>query len=220
MQFTGGPYDQSHAHEDQGAFTFYRNTWLAVTSNIWSQSGLQGGGGGGNVPDLNTGVNNVVRFERSGQGGTPQTIRQNFSNNTVSVDNPPGGAVTIHADLSNAYSDNSDLVHSWKRDLVFQGNEMHVHDVCSVDPSVTPVFQLNVPVKPTVNGSSITAGNLQVTADPGSQVKLVDMTSFTYTFTNENTGLPETGHEFDKGWRIDITRPTGCEFNVDLKALP
>jgi hypothetical protein len=221
MQFTGGPYDQSHAHEDQGAFTFYRGTWLAVTSNIWSFSGLQGGGGGGNVGDLNTGVNNLVRFDRPGQGGTPQTIRQNFSDNPVSVDSPPGGAVTIHADLSNAYSDNSDLVHSWKRDLVFQGNELHVHDTCSVDPGVTPTFQLNVPVKPTDNGGgSITAGKLQVNADPDSHVNLVDMTSFTGHRANEETGQDEIVHEFDKGWRIDITRPTSCEFNVSLKALP
>ena len=35
-----GKYDQSHAHQDQGSFTFYKNDWLAVTSNVWSHSGI------------------------------------------------------------------------------------------------------------------------------------------------------------------------------------
>ena len=30
IQFTAGPYDQSHAHEDQGGFTFFRDTWISV----------------------------------------------------------------------------------------------------------------------------------------------------------------------------------------------
>lgn len=41
--FTCGPYTESHAHRDQGAFQIYRGEWLAPTSNIYSHSGIQQG---------------------------------------------------------------------------------------------------------------------------------------------------------------------------------
>ena len=31
LSFIAGKYDQSHAHQDQGAFTFFKGDWLAVT---------------------------------------------------------------------------------------------------------------------------------------------------------------------------------------------
>ena len=209
MQLTAGPYDQSHAHEDQGGFTLYRNTWLAVTSNVWSGSGLQGGGGGngGSVPDLGTGVNNVVRFEKAGG----QVIGQNHSTSTMTEETLAGGLVKVHANLTPAYSSHANEVKSWTRDLEFQGNDLHVHDGCQVGAGVTPVFEVNVPVQPVDNGAgTITAGALKITASPSYGVKLVDMTSF-------NTS---DDHEFEKGWRVDLTNPAGCEFDVNLNAGP
>jgi hypothetical protein len=55
MAFVAGKYDQSHAHQEQGNFTFFKNDWLSVTSNIWSHSGIH----------QEVTVNNVVRFERT-----------------------------------------------------------------------------------------------------------------------------------------------------------
>jgi len=40
--FSCGPYTESHAHMDQGAFQIYRSEWLAPTSNIYSHSGIEG----------------------------------------------------------------------------------------------------------------------------------------------------------------------------------
>jgi hypothetical protein len=56
LDFSAGPYVQSHAHQDQGAFTLYQGDWLAVTENIWTHSGIQQG----------TDTHNVLRFERNG----------------------------------------------------------------------------------------------------------------------------------------------------------
>jgi hypothetical protein len=215
LQLTAGPYDQSHAHEDQGGFTLYRNTWLAVTSNIWTHSGLQGGGGGGTVGDLDTGVNNVIRFTRPGQSGAPpQTIRQNFGDPTVNVENLPGNLVKVHTDLDDVYSNNDDEVHGWTRDLEFQSNTLRVHDTCQVAPGIGAVFQLHVPVQPVNNGGgTITAGKLRVETGPAAGVNLVDMQSF-------NPSPAPGDEEFQNGWRIDITNPNGCAFDVDLTALP
>jgi len=204
LQFTAGPYDESHAHEDQGNFTLYRDTWLSVTSNIWSSSGLQGSGFNN---DLATGAGNVVRFSRPGEGGEAQTIRQNFSDSTMSRETLPGNLLKVHADLSDAYSNNSTEVHSWTRDLEFQGNTLHVHDSCSVAPDVTATFQLHVPAQPVNNGNgSIVAGNLQISTDPSDEVEFLQMHSL--------------DPDFNSGWRIDIVKPGSCEFDVDLTALP
>ncbi len=56
MSFIAGRYDQSHAHQEQGAFSLYRGRWLAVTENIWTHSGIQQG----------SETNNVLRFTRAG----------------------------------------------------------------------------------------------------------------------------------------------------------
>jgi hypothetical protein len=222
LQFIAGPYDQSHAHEEQGAFTLYRDDWLAVTSNIWSRSGLQGGGGGGDVRvgDLGTGVSNVVRFEKPGPlAGEPQVIGQDFGTAPSSFETLPGNLVKAHADLTPMYSNHATDVKSWKRDLEFQDNHLHVHDKCEVGASVTPVFQVNVPVQPVSNGNGIlTAGKLEVAFNPAYSVRLVDMTSF-----NAPPPLdPEEGDgiEFNSGWRIDLANPGACEFDVDLTANP
>lgn len=57
LNFSAGPYDQSHAHQAQGAVTLFAGDWLTVSENIWSHSGIQQG----------TETNNVVRFERGGK---------------------------------------------------------------------------------------------------------------------------------------------------------
>ena len=67
LSFVAGKYDQSHAHHDQGSFTFFKGDWLAVTSNIWSHSGI----------NLDVDVHNVIRFERDGAAieQNPSTTR-------------------------------------------------------------------------------------------------------------------------------------------------
>ncbi len=189
-------------YEDQGNFTLYRNTWLTVTSNIWSNSGLQGSGFNN---DLATGASNVVRFSRPGAGGNAQTIKQNFSDSTMGYETLPGDVVKAHADLSDAYSNNSAEVHSWTRDLEFHGNTLHVHDSCQVAADITATFQLNVPVQPVDHGNgSITAGALEISTDPAAHIELLEMHALDL--------------DFNSGWRIDITKPGSCEFDVDLTA--
>ncbi len=71
VAIVAGKYDQSHAHQDQGSFTFFRDDWLAVTSNIWSHSGIN--------QDVN--VHNVIRFERADGSTIPQS-----ASDTVAVE--------------------------------------------------------------------------------------------------------------------------------------
>jgi hypothetical protein len=126
----------------------------------------------------------------------------------------PGGGVVhvllrdLHGDLTHACSDHSLLVHSWTRDLTFQDNRLRVHDACSVGSGVTATFQLHVPVLPVVGaGGSITAGKLAISIDPTYTVHVVDV-------------RPLNGGDFDTGWRLDITNPARCAYDIDLTANP
>ena len=146
IAFVAGKYDQSHAHQEQGSFTFFKNDWLSVTNNIWSHSGIH----------QEVDVNNVIRFERSNGAIIPQ----NQSDTVQSSMNPltAGGATTVSADLTNAYSANRDAIQSWTRTLQLSGDVLRVTDACSVATGVRPIFQLQVPAPPVTATGRLNSG--------------------------------------------------------------
>ena len=107
MSYVAGKYNESHAHQDQGAFTLFANDWLAVTENIWSRSGIQQG----------TDVHNMLRFERSNtsaqQCASPANDRIVHqcepSTSTMTVTPGANGALTVVSDLTPAYRGNPAL---------------------------------------------------------------------------------------------------------------
>jgi hypothetical protein len=226
LQFTAGPYDQGHAHMDQGGFTFYRNTWLTAPALIWSHSGLQGGGFNA---DLGPGANDVVRFYHLPAPGTPPdappppAIHQDMDSNGA----PPtvtqsGSTVSVHADLTHAYADTEHHpleVRSWTRDLTYNTTDstLRVQDACQVSSGIGAAFQLQVPVQPTVNGdgTSLDAGKLHVTFPSGYQVEVTRLMDLDPDFEVDHDDGPPTS-----AYRIDLTNPSACAFDVTLKANP
>src|SRR5690606_42073414 len=89
LPFAAGPYVQSHAHQDQGAFTLYWDDWLAVTENIWTRSGIR----------QQTDVHNLVRFEQAG-ALVPQ---REGTTSTLEVMPGSGGALPAAAELRAAH---------------------------------------------------------------------------------------------------------------------
>jgi uncharacterized membrane protein YgcG len=128
VDLTAGPFDQVHAHQDQGSFTLFRRSWEAVTSNIWSSSGLEGVGGSGGY--LGTEAANVLRFDRGGSA-----IPQNHSVASATAQAQDGGEYDLHADLTNAYSNNASAVRSWTRDFAFSGNTLKVATAARSPPT-------------------------------------------------------------------------------------
>ncbi|UUZ56286.1 hypothetical protein LP419_14310 [Massilia sp. H-1] len=104
LSLVAGVYDQSHAHQDQGSFSFYKNGWLAVTSNIYSHSGI----------NQDVDLQNIVRFEANGS-----VIGQN---NTVLAKtvSDSAGTLQVTANLSSAYSSHAQQVSAWTRTLTYQ----------------------------------------------------------------------------------------------------
>ncbi|MGB9991017.1 hypothetical protein [Pseudoduganella rhizocola] len=195
LSFVAGVYDQSHAHQEQGSFSLYRNGWLAVTPNIYSHSGLH----------QEVTAHSVVRFENNGT-----TISQNLSASTRTVTDT-GDVLSIAANLTPAYSSHSQQVQNWTRKLEYQRSQhtVTVHDQCQVAANVRPVWQLQLAKRPVVQGDgSIVAGNLVIrpVLPSAPTVKIVDMTSISST-------------EFSGGYRLELSSPSGCEYKVEMKAL-
>jgi hypothetical protein len=192
LSLVAGKYDQSHAHHDQGAFTFFKGDWLSVTSNIWSHSGIH----------AEDEMHNVIRFVRTDGSTIPQNASSSVQS-SMSYATGGGGAVTVAADLANAYSNNRSAILGWTRSLEFAGTVLRVHDVCSVASGVRPIFQLHVPVLPVSQpDGSILAGGLRI----------VPLQPVTASWTSL------AGSEFSKGYRIELRVASGCEFSVELQA--
>ncbi len=189
LGFNAGPYVESHAHQDQGGFTLFSGDWLAVTENIWSHSGIQQG----------TEVHNVLRFERNGT-----IIRQrepSTSSMKITRMDQANGSLQATADLSPAYSSG---VKSWQLEVDFSLGKLIVHDSFTTDADTQAVFQINVPVKPVLEGHEARVGKLHVKV-----LKPADAVLSTLDFSSLDKG------EFRSGWRIDV-RGSGNEFQVEL----
>ena len=144
--FVAGPYDQSHAHQDQGAFNLFAGDFLAVTENVFSHSGIEQG----------SEIHNTLRFERAGA-----IVGQHECVNTMTVTGGAGGRTVAVADLAAAFA-GTGAVTAWQRTLDFDAFGLTVSDAWSAAGGVTAVFQVNVPTLPSISGGVATAGALRI----------------------------------------------------------
>ena len=120
-----------------------------------------------------------------------------------------GAGTTVNADLTNAFWNNRSLVSRWTRDLQLAADGvLTVQDRCTVGAGVRPIFQLHVPVQPSWRADgSIAAGNLLITSPQAAGATWTAMSSI-------------DSNEWNKGYRIEMTNSTACEFTVELRPLP
>jgi hypothetical protein len=190
LSFMAGKYDQSHAHQDQGAFTFFKGDWLAVTANIWSNSGI----------NQEVEFHNTLRFERADGSVIGQSPSDTVQSSMAYTN--AGTQLSVSADLANAYARNASLVQAWTRNLEYVGDTLRVYDNCTVANGVRAIFQLHVPVTPVVQeDGSLIAGNLHI----------VPLQGATFTIT------PMPSAQFSRGYRIDFTSTVGCSFAIELR---
>lgn len=193
FQANAGVYDQSHAHQDQGSFSFFKGSWLTLTSNVYSRSGINQG----------VDAQNVIRFTSGGKA-IPQ--RESVSSRTVSDD---GNAVRIDANLSPAYTASGGQVAGWFRTFVYRRatHDIKVRDRCEIAGGVTPIWQLHLPVAPRrqADGSYL-AGNLRIIpVSPAIHSVVV-------------TEMRSLSADYRDGYRFELTGAAGkCEFEVDLR---
>ncbi len=194
LAFTAGPYEESHAHQEQGSFTLFSQDWLAVPANVWSHSGLQQG----------TESHNVVRFERSNPGTTQCSSPTNDvvvhqcasedSKPTLTVTTQADGSVSATADLTPVYRGNPALA-SWQRQINFAARKLTVRDTFQLGSTGTrAIFQVNTPVQPTIQGNVATAGRLRV--------RVIEPANASLQAINWRS---VDSSEFSQGWRLDIS---------------
>jgi hypothetical protein len=191
LGFNAGPYLESHAHQDQGSFTLFSGDWLAVSENIWTHSGIQQG----------TEVQNVVRFV--GNGTTIRQREPSLSKMEITSMDAATGEVHVRADLSPAFDAESGVA-SWRRAIDFAGGRLTVSDTFSRSADTEAIFQVNVPVKPVIDGRTVKAGRLQVRV-----IQPADAVVTALDWSSVDSA------EFHSGWRIDI-RGSGDAFIVEL----
>lgn len=195
-----GPYDESHAHAEQGTFSLHRGTTKFSSANRRSRSGLQGNRS--YTTSVATGATNIVRFDVSGGG----TVHQNYSTNEMTTGVLPDGSVTVKSNLKAAYSGSGGKVKAWTREMAFtRAGELRVVDRCDVATNIRPVWQLQTETQPTV-------------ASPG-LVKADGMyVSYPAHYGFEAVSMPAVNKDFQSGWRLELTNPRGCTFEVALLA--
>jgi hypothetical protein len=147
VAFAAGPYVESHAHQDQGAFTLFSGDWMAVTSNIWSASGIEQA----------TTMHNLVRFERSGSV-VPQ---REGTTSSMTLTRGAAGAFTAQANLTPAYGSNSPVT-SWQRRLDFANRALTVTDSFQLASGTTAIHQTHVPTLPTISGTTATTTRMRM----------------------------------------------------------
>jgi hypothetical protein len=194
LQFSAGPYVQSHAHQDQGSFTLFQGDWLAATENIWTHSGIQQG----------TDTNNLVRFEHSGSI-VPQ---HEGTTSTVTVTPGMNGAVHAVADLTPAYAGDP-AVTSWQRTIDFANRKLTISDAFTLGSGTQAIFQVNTPVQPVINGTTATAGALEIHVISPANATLSALDWTTQSDANET---------YNSGWRLDVHGGT-TGYVVELSAV-
>ncbi len=192
LSFVAGPYNESHAHQDQGSFTLFARDWLAVSENIWSHSGIQQG----------TPVHNVLRFERANadaqQCAAPRgdvvvhQCESPRSRSKVTITPRPEGGVTAEADLTPVYRDNPAL-QSWQRRIDFSGRTLLVQDRFRLGAGTRAIFQVNVPERPVIQGTEAIAGRLRIRV-----LEPANATLRIHTWSDDDP------QEFRRGWRVDV----------------
>ncbi len=185
LAFVAGPYNESHAHQEQGGFTLFARDWLTVTENIWTHSGIQQG----------TETHNVLRFER---GTTDSRVIDQRQPGRARMTVTPGanGALRVDADLTGAYGDDAP-VRRWTRALDFADRKLRVEDRFTIAPGHRAVFQLNLPVEPRIDGQTATAGRLRVRVIAPTDARITKL-----DWRSVDSG------EFRSGWRLDIAGGT------------
>ena len=202
LHVKAGIYNESHAHQDQGAFSIYNSTWLTVTENINTHSGIEQG----------TEVHNVLRFQTK-NGIDTVSQSQNDSSAAISYgDN--NGVLRIAVDVSTMYG-REPRIQAWRRTVTFDrpANTVTVTDTFAIQTtSLAAIWQLNTPVEPFVQGDSIVAGALVVKPlDVGAQVRVSQWRAM-------RPNDASWAAEFPTGWKLELTRPADATtFGVRLR---
>lgn len=140
-----GPYTESHAHMEQGAFQLFRREWLATTGTRHSHSGLAA------TPDMK----NLVRFRTLAGDLVPQQNGEQAC--TVRALRDAGDYVYASVDATGAYGDVSAIDMVQREFLFIRPSTLVVFDRMRTTSEVVPIWTLNLQRAPSsIQGDHLT----------------------------------------------------------------
>jgi hypothetical protein len=184
LNFIAGPYTQSHAHQDQGAITLFKDGWLAYDAVVDSHSGLR----------QEVGAHGTMRFsdgdeERAQEVGTASKLVALHRGN---------GYVHAAADLTPVYGGAVSMLH---REVVFlEPDCVVIFDRARTSAGMTQTWQLALPAQPSISGahSEASAAGHVLTVD---RVTPASATGSVHDFTEDD--------DFSGGFRLEETLSGG-----------
>ena len=145
VHMMAGPYDQSHAHRDQGSFLLNSaGTWLFDDANRRSHSGIE----------LDEEMHNLVRFSSGGntvrqvEGATPSQVLALSDGNLFSYE---------LANTRPIYNGKAEVVKSERELLFIKSGAVVLFDRAAANSSsVSRIFQLQMSTPPIISGNRLT----------------------------------------------------------------
>jgi len=182
INLIAGPYDQSHAHQDQGSLMIYKGGWLAYDANVASKSGLR----------QEVDAHGLVRIV---SGGNSVDQRSGTSSPLVALHRGPGW-LHAAADITPAYKGAS-AVQKVQREVVFiEPDTIVVYDRVTSNASTQQVWQLVMPTSPAIAGprATVTASGHTLAID---RVAPAQATSAVHSLASDD--------DFTGGFRLETT---------------
>ena len=194
FNFICGPYTQSHAHQDQSSFVFFKGNWLAIDEDINTHSGLA----------QMAAAHNLVRLQQGGQDigqnyGASCSMQALADNSTYSY---------ALARVTPMYGSNPAVTKVEREFLLIKPATLVVLDRVQVQAGsgIARVWTLNVQGTPTVSGDHLTATSGSNQLDV---VRLAPagLTSQVIAWPSLNTS---SDTEYFSGSRVDVTDTNGA----------
>ncbi|HRC55143.1 MAG TPA: hypothetical protein PKU97_04425 [Kofleriaceae bacterium] len=196
INLLGGPYTESHAHQDQGSLLFFKEEWLAYDANIESTSGLA----------QEVEAHNLVRFVK---GST--TVEQRNGESRVLAVHRGNGWAHAAVDAKPVYADAA--VQKVEREVVFLHPDCAiVFDRTSSAAGTSQVWQLNSPFAP----ATVANTNGMEEAFTGSKHALHLRRVLPAAGATRST-VSLAGGDFTAGHRLQLTAAAGA--NTFLNVL-
>ena len=196
INLLGGPYTESHAHQDQGSLLLYKDEWLAYDANIDSTSGLV------QEPE----AHNLVRFVK----GSTTVAQRNGTSRMLAV-HRGNGWVHAAVDTKPVYGDAS--VQKVEREVVFLHPDcVIVFDRTSSAAGTSQIWQLNSPYPATLNPNDAMAESFS-----GAGAKHTLRLQRILPATGATRASVALSGDFTAGHRYQLTAPAGA--NTFLNVL-
>jgi hypothetical protein len=194
-----GPFTESHAHMQQGAFELFRGEWLAPTGNRYSHSGIVGG----------PAMQNLVRFTSS----TGTTVGQENAEQACRVRAlaDAGDYVYASVDASGAYASAPEVVRAEREFVFVRPSTLVVFDRVESSVGTQRVWTLNLQGAP----SSVVGDHLTYRGDESAANRLdvdrVAPAGLSYAVHHMDFGDDTPLDAADLSRRVDVVDAAGTQ---------